>query len=177
MSFQSINYRIDASDRIVFTDAAWFEFARINGFANPDVLGTSLGSHITDRTTAHLYQAVVQKVRSVRKPAQVSFRCDAPTERRFMVLEVTPEEGGALLFCSITREMQFRPPVLLIDEALPRSGRFLTMCSWCKRVFLADQWIEAEAAIDRLCLFASERLPQITHTICPVCAGQFELKA
>jgi hypothetical protein len=174
LSLKSVTYRIDASDTIVFTDAAWFEFAHRNGFAKPDVLGTSLWSHITDQTTAHLYQAIVHRLRAGREPAQVSFRCDAPAERRSMLLEMTAEDAGAIFFRSVTVEARKRPPIPLIDGTLPRTGRFLTMCSWCKRVFLAERWLEAEMAIEQFGLLLSESLPQITHSICPACRAQFE---
>lgn len=172
---KNVSYRIDGSDTIVFTNEGWFEFARLNGLAKPNVLGTSLWSHITDKTTAHLYQTIVQRLRRGRNVAQVSFRCDAPGERRFMVLEMKAEDGGAILFRSVTCEARNRLPVSLIDATVARNGRFLTMCSWCKRVLLAAQWVETEIAMEQLGLLASGALPQITHSICPACLAQFEI--
>ena len=177
LTFQSLSYRIDASDVIVFTDATWMEFARLNGLAEPNVLGSLLWTHITDSTTANLYQAIVERVRVARQAARVTFRCDAPAERRFMLLEIEPEEGGAVLFRSTTRETQSRPRMPILDAALPRNDEFVTMCGWCKRILVAGQWLEVETAVEQLRLLLTNSPPKITHAICPNCERRFHEEA
>ena len=172
VTLHSVSYRIDSSDRIVFTDDAWFEFARQNDFENADVLGTSLWPHITDQTTAHLYKVIIARVRTRHRPAHVTFRCDAPTVRRFMWMEIAPESAGAVLFRTFTGEEHERPRMPLLDATVPRGKQFLKICGWCKRIPVGAQWVEIEEAVDQLGLMLSEALPKISHCICPECEHQ-----
>ncbi len=64
-----------------------------------------------------------------------------------------------------------REPVALIDPSIIRSDGFLVLCSWCKKVELSGNWVEAEEAMDRLKLFEQEAIPQVTHGVCPPCTA------
>ncbi len=57
----------------------------------------------------------------------------------------------------------------LLAANAPRSEETLTMCGWCDRFLVGGEWVEVEEAAARLELFASPRLPAISHGVCPNC--------
>lgn len=166
-------YQVDCNDAVVFLDTAWLRFARANGAPELDtteLIGKPLWAFIADPETIELYHMLMAKARHTAQPVGVNFRCDAPSCRRMMRLEIAPCEDGGLIFTSLLVEEQPRPYQLLLNPSVPHSGEFLSMCSWCKQVHV-DQigWIEVEDAIDTLGLFDQPVLPQISHGICERC--------
>ncbi len=172
-------YQVDSRDRIRFVDTAWLDFARQNNAAElteAAVIGQSLWEFIAGRETQHLYRLIFDAVRKERKIATVPFRCDSPECRRYMELSITLLPGDGLEFLvSLIRE-ELRAYVALLDPNVPREEDFVTVCSWCKRVFLPDDdWVEVETGVRHLQLFSDEALPQITHGMCETCASAFRL--
>lgn len=47
-------------------------------------------------------------------------------------------------------------------------ARMITMCAWCRRLDIDDEWPLAP----RAALLAIDGQHTLTHTICPSCAGQ-----
>jgi hypothetical protein len=43
------------------------------------------------------------------------------------------------------------------------------MCSCCKRVEVASEWLEPEDAITRLHALAAEPYPHLNHVVCEAC--------
>jgi hypothetical protein len=56
-----------------------------------------------------------------------------------------------------------------LDPRSARSGDYIPVCGWCKKVRIGEEWTEVEDAVRQLQLFEEPRLPQITHGICPRC--------
>jgi len=166
-------YRLDATDRIVWVNDAWLAFARENdaaALAAETVLYRPLWDFITNTEVQHLYGLIFDKVRSTGSVVTLPFRCDSPTRRRFMELVVGPEPQQTLNLASRLLWEEPREPVALLEAARPHSERFLTICSWCKRVLLAHgQWAEVEVAMRSLDTFQEPVLPRLTHGICPSC--------
>jgi hypothetical protein len=68
-----------------------------------------------------------------------------------------------------------RPVVKLLASVLDRTDEFVTICSGCQRICLpAGEWVEVEVAVDRLKVFESVALPELTHGICPGCEIEIE---
>jgi hypothetical protein len=171
------SYEVDAELTIVAVDAAWSEFARKNEAREllpPRPLGRPLLSYVADRSTAHLYQQLFERVRLTGDPLRVPFRCDAPGLRRFLELRVAPRAGGGFHLASALLRAERRSPVPLLDRLRPRGEDHLLMCSWCKRVAVAERWAEVEVAVAALRLFEKELMPEITHGICPGCRNDIE---
>ncbi len=124
---------------------------------------------MTPRIWTEFYHVLLKKVRERQKPVTVQFRCDGPTVRRFMELELRPLEEGAVHLTGRLLREESRPHVALFANEVPRSGEFLIVCGWCKMVQVDDSWLEAEDAITRLRLFDGDVLPQLSHGICPAC--------
>jgi len=80
--------------------------------------------------------------------------------------------GRFVQFSARLREEEQRgefQPLLATD--LPRSEETLTMCGWCDRFLVGEEWVEVEEAAARLELFRLPELPAIVHGVCPSCAG------
>lgn len=176
-------YQIDAADKLVFVDEPWLSFARENDAAQLTravVLQQPLWNYITDAETRHLYQAMLARVRTDAIQIKLPFRCDSPTQRRFMEMAISQTADGFIQFDTRIVKQEQREPVGLLDIGRKRSDEILTMCGWCKKVEVRpEQWLEAEEAVAHLKLFDSRRLPQLSHGICDLCSedGWLELAA
>lgn len=170
-----VSYVLDADDRIVSVNVAWAAVAVENGAARlaESVVGSSLWSHIADRTTRHLYALLFRQVRATGAAVRVPYRCDAPSVVREMELQIATTRdraaGGTLVLRSHVVAERVRAPVALLDPLAGRCDALVRMCGWCKRVALADRWVDAEAAITASRLFYHAPVPQVTHTICDAC--------
>jgi hypothetical protein len=84
-------------------------------------------------------------------------------------MEVSGGEGGTLEFRTRTLREENREPAPLPVAKVARSGEWVRVCSWCKRLFVGESWEELEAAIERLRLFERAFAPTMTHGICEQC--------
>ena len=167
-------YWLDTEERITDVDGNWLEFARENEGEEsclPDlILNRPLWAFIHDEETRHLYEIIIEKVRSRGKPVTIPFRCDSPSKRRYLELTIKPLPQGRLEFQTKLLKVESREPVALLREDAPRSSQHVRICSFCKKVALSDsEWVEIEEAVWRLKLFELARLPQLTHGACPGC--------
>jgi len=170
----TFRYRVDSEDKVVEVSPNWTEFARTNDAPESCLPGgiveRSLWDFIADKETKELYRLLIERVRRTGKSAEVRFRCDAPECRRFMEITLDRKEGEVVEFTSRIVRVEPRDAVPLLDVRQVRSEEFLTICSYCKRIWVGDEgWLEAEEAIQRLNLFQSSRLPQLTHGVCTDC--------
>lgn len=169
-----IEYEIDEQNHIAAVNRAWFDEALTAGDARLEdegVIGRDLWELIHDRTTRHLYETMINRARERAQPVGFCFRCDTPTQRRLLHMEVAPRESGHVVFEVKLVESQPREAVELLRVGRAQSDALIRMCSWCKRVPLpGGAWVEVEQALDAMHLFeASGPLPAITHGICPEC--------
>lgn len=165
-------YRIDEADKITHVDADWVAFARENGVPQltaSAVVGRPLMDFIADRETRHLYELLLQRVRRTQRTVSIPFRCDSPELRRFMELRMRPLDGGDVEIAGVLLREESRPRVALLVDSVRRPENAVTICGWCKHIRVSDQWLEVEDGVVRLGLFDSERLPPLTHGICPHC--------
>ncbi len=167
------SHTIDANDSIVWVSAAWLAFARENGatrLTQELVLGRSLWHFIADDETTELYKALVGRVRAGRGPMVLPFRCDSPTLRRHMRLQVTLEEKGNVRFDSFLTRAEPCSYIGVLDSRFTRSADVLTMCSMCKRVLNEpSEWLDVEDAVARMNLLEAEKGPQLRYAVCPAC--------
>lgn len=160
---------------LVRVGVSWNRFAVDNGapgLTAARIIGRPLRDFVADPTTQQLWEALLARARRTTVP-EVPFRCDSPTERRFMTLRMLQETGG-LLCCEarlLRRERRAEMAFLMGDR--PGAG-FLTICGWCKRVPVDDEWLEVEDAVVRLRLFEKPVLPLMSHGICPPCVVDLE---
>lgn len=167
-------YCIDGDDRILWVSDTWITFARENGAAescHPDVvLNRSLWDFIDGVETRYLYDFLLNKIRKTRNSARLPFRCDGPDKRRYLELRITAAGKDTVEFASSVIREEVRGSVVLLEPDIPRSEKFIKMCSMCKKVEVAEKsWQDMEAAIASLGLFEESKLPKITHGLCPEC--------
>ena len=166
-----IIYRVNQSDEIVFVNQAWDRFSSTNGgekVTSAEVLNRFLWEFITESTTQELYRQVLRRIRSGRS-LQFNFRCDSPECRRLLEMHVYRAEGDTIEFRTHELSKEFREPPIILDSHAARSQEMLRACGWCKKVFVADAWVEAEEAVKQLRLFEQSLMPNMTHGICPPC--------
>ncbi len=164
-------YEVDAGGRISSVSGGWEDFARANGaphLAGGAVLGRPLLGFVTEPTTAHLYARILDRVRRGARVV-LPFRCDGPSVRRSMELVLSPLPGGAVRFEASLLAAEARPPVPLLDLAVPRDDGLVKMCAWCRRMPLGEAWVEVEVGVAALRLFETAAVPRISHGICPDC--------
>jgi hypothetical protein len=165
-------YRVDAEDRLQWVSPDWVDFARQNQapqLTTEAVLGQPLFAYITGQETEQIYRLILDRVRRTRTSTVVPFRCDGPGVRRFMELSIQSGSSGELCFEGRLLREEERMPVDLFDPDAMRSDRRVSVCSWCKRVDAAGEWVEVELAVGRLGLFDSPVMPQLLHGMCPDC--------
>lgn len=166
-------YHIDDQDRLSFVDEGWRQFARDNNtleLATEDILGKPLWDFITGEQIGRLYRLLLEKVRVSGQPLDIYYRCDAPELRRYLQMTITPLENNYVQFRNWLLHQEKRKPISLLDTSLGRIEEWVSICSWCKQVKLAeDDWVEIEDAVELLGLFEANVLPQLTHSLCPNC--------
>lgn len=172
-----VHYRIDSNDVIQFVCPSWDHFAMKNNGGDilaPAVLGRNLWDFVANIETRHVYQTIVDRIRAGQARAIFPFRCDSPDRRRFMQMEMKLAADNGIEFVSEVLREEFRDPVLLLDQSSLRSEKYLSMCSWCKKIEIAGEWHEVENAVIALDLFKSTVMPQISHTICDTCSSKLD---
>ncbi len=170
-------YQLGPDNRILSVNPAWDAFALANQAPHLQadcVVGESLFSYFSGMETSHLYEVMIDRVRQNQHATVVSFRCDAPSMRRFMELKIAPLPGSVLEFSATTLRQESRQRVSVLDVQQPRSDEMLKMCAWCKRVDLSGDWVEIEQAIESMDLFHRAEQPRITHGICRPCVKIME---
>ena len=167
-------YLVDEEDRITFLSDSFTRFAMDNDaphLVGPTILGQRLWDHITEPTTAELYQAMLARVRQEGAALAVPIRCDGPHIIRKLSVEMWPMEADGVRFVSKPVELTPRQPNPVLDIRSERNDRLIRLCSWCKCVHVEGQgWMEADRAVHVLGLFQQMPLPRITHGICQNCA-------
>ena len=168
-----LSYRIDRTDRISAVNDAWVAFALANNGRHllPEVvLGRRLWDMVGDLRTRDVYEAFLRRVRETAEPLRLLFRCDSPTLRRLLGMQIIALPDGEVEFATSVVRDEPRVPLALLDAQVPRSGDKLVICGWCMRAPVEDgSWVELEDAIPRLNLFAVWPLPQLHHEMCPTC--------
>ncbi|HLZ10628.1 MAG TPA: hypothetical protein VKT80_18725, partial [Chloroflexota bacterium] len=59
-----------------------------------------------------------------------------------------------------------------LAEVPLRSPGALTLCSWCKRAQVNQEWLEIELAGPMIGVGDDDLPPSLTHGICPACRDQ-----
>lgn len=163
-------YQLNEQDEIVFVNEAWDAFAKANGseaLTAPRVVGRRLWGFITDATTRQLYLDVLKRVRSGSR-VRFQFRCDTPSRRRLLEMDVS-QVPAAIEFRTRVIWEEEREYQALLEPDRPASDEFLHVCAWCKKVDVGARWAEVEDAVSALKLFERPLLPQLTHGICQAC--------
>ena len=167
-------YRIDIDNTIVTVSRNWDSFAHGNAWNSEcrpeDVVGHSLWDFIHDTQTRDLYEEVFRRVRVGKPCGPIPFRCDSPCERRFLELVLEPLPDGMIEIVSTIVRTELRDPVRLLDGETERSKDIIMICSICKKIETPPNgWTEVETGLSTLRPFECDRMPLLTHGVCPDC--------
>jgi hypothetical protein len=177
---RSFIWTIDGADKVVHVNDAWLAFAAENTAPQLTaalVLDQPIWRFIQGQETSYLYRQIFSRVRAGKAPVKFPFRCDSPDCRRFMEMELALLPGAAIQFTAHILREEWRDPIDFLDASRNRSGEFVTVCSWCKKINIPGQgWGEIEAAIMALDLFGHQSMPRMTHTICDSCRSALRLE-
>jgi hypothetical protein len=176
-----VAYQVDAKDRITFVSPDWVAFAAQNGAEDltaAHVVGRSLWGFMSGREVQRIYELVFQRVRATGQEIVIPLRCDAPGVRRHCELTVALLADDELdLEGRVLRE-EPRSPMPLLDPDVRRGSRWLTICSWCKRVRVdVKLWVDLEHAMVRSGIMGGATHPHLTHGCCPDCDAQLKALA
>ena len=174
MNEDILTYRVDITDTIVSVGDNWHVFADANAWGGDlrpeDVVGRKLWEFIQDYETRHLYQELFRRARSGTRSRPIPFRCDSPSERRFLELLIEALPDGLIEITSTILRTEPRSPVRLLAADTPRSMDLLSMCSMCKKIEVSpEQWVDIEEGVAQLRLFEAEEMPRLTHGLCRPC--------
>lgn len=174
-------YEVDRDNRIVSVDDAWRGFASDNGWkelASNDVVGQDIARYVAGWDLVTLYGAIFDHVRKSGTPESIPFRCDSPTVKRYMELEIAPlPEGRLSLIGRLVRAID-HPYVPLLDLKRTRNGQWQIICSVCRRIKRDDDsWGEIEDSVENPYEVPASGLPRLTHGICEDCAAMMRRKA
>lgn len=168
----SMEYSIDADDRVVAVDENWVGFARANGAT--EIAGAlpsgTIWDHFADGEVRDLWRLVVARVRSRGAELRVPLRCDAPDSRRWLEMTISPGTEGTVHFRSDLVFEEDRNAVPLLDPDAERDSRMppVPVCEWCADGYDGSHWAEIEQVVRDLRLL-EQSLPPVVHGICPSC--------
>ena len=90
-----------------------------------------------------------------------------------MILAVEPRRDRGLEVTSVLVSADDRDYVALLDPSAPCSDEILMICSWCKRIELAEEgWTDIERSVRTLGLFNESPIPRLSHSLCPRCEAR-----
>jgi hypothetical protein len=171
---QVIAFDVDAAGVLVGIDGPWDQFATRNGAPELTRASVLFRPFLSFVHGAEMRQLTAMLLTRVRSGAEVSlgFRCDAPAERRHLLLQGRADAGGIVRCTTTLLRTEPRPVPALLDPVAAHGGETLSVCGWCRRVRLeAARWVEVEEAVAALDLFTGEPVPLLTHGICPDCTS------
>ncbi len=167
-----MDFWFDSRDRIVQVDDDWYPFALANGA--PELLpsavsGKHLAEFIADHATVSLWEILLAKARAGTVIHNIAIRCDSPTLRRTLCLQVEQERANVRVSSLLVRE-EPRGYIALFSADRAVQGDPIVACSWCRKFeATASTWVEVESFLSMTGLFEQPVLPPVTHGICPGC--------
>ncbi len=172
----TVALEVDAHNIIRRLSDSWIATASEGGaaasLAPERVLGQSINCFITSDTTRMYVEASLQLCRVRQEVLFRPYRCDSPTHKRFMELQLTPLPQRAVeMKHFLLREEAFQQPLNLeeISHLSQKPKGACLRCSFCNRLkpLELNRWMPPEE------INQSYVSPlQVIHTVCPDCKGQ-----
>ena len=155
---QKIRYWIDQNDLICKVDDYWdnsLEDPTDQRIKSNEIIGKLLFDFICDDITRMFIKTLLQSVRLLKQPLCRPYRCDSPTEKRYMQMTIALEDNQLL---SVTHEIIKTEPLVIpasfetvsCKKVTPQSS-FHIRCSICNRLRLVGHknWEEVDTLSDK----------------------------
>jgi hypothetical protein len=132
--------------------------------------GATLWNFLASPDTRYLYLLILNKVRIWRTTFHVSFRHDAPDQRRAMLLEFAPLGNGCVRLQVFLRNARPQNRLPHLEPAAQRDLPRRELCGFCQKVHLpAEGWLPPEDYAARAKAGELAPHPRLVDRICPDC--------
>ena len=170
-------YRIDDQDQIQYVNNSWHSFAeQNNGIPScsfDQLKGKSIWSQISDAESRMIYKKVFEKARSSKHTIQFRLHCDSIDTIRILKAYVHPMAHNWLEVRFVLLNESRRDPDALTDFSSGTNG-LIYMCSYCGDLKDTNgKWNSIEDEITGRDIFKDQKLPMISHGVCPACRENF----
>jgi len=170
-------YRIDDQDQIQYVNNSWSSFAeQNNGIPScsfKELKEKSIWSQISDAESRMIYKKVFEKARSSKHTIQFRLHCDSIDTIRILKVYVQPMAHNWLEVRFVLLNESRRNPDALTDFSSGTDG-LIHMCSYCGALKDTNgKWNSIEDEITDRDIFKYQKLPMISHGICPACSENF----
>lgn len=160
---------VDADDRIVSVGGCWDGSARQGSagqLAGTQVIGRLLADFISGDSTLMYVDTLLQSARLQARVLTRQYRCDSPTEKRFMEMRLTPLTGGLVhMTHRLLKTMPLRRPIRFATVAPPSLH---LRCSSCNSVRIGHgDWLAPDHP-----MLTERPMPDdipVAYGICPRC--------
>lgn len=167
---EKVSYKIDSQNKIIEVYDSWKNAAEVGKASEKldpnSVLDKYILNYVTGDVTKVYYYIMYTECRRLKKKLSLTYRCDSPTHKRFMEMEMTPEEDNCITIENfLLKEEPFKHPVHIKDETenLLIPPRFLR-CAICNSLKIDDEWVLPEnIPVNK------EKEYKVIHSICPTC--------
>lgn len=163
---------LDAHNIIIEVSESWDESAKAGNadsrLSKNSVLGLPIEYFISGDSSVMYVDAALKLCRLKKQTLFKSYRCDSPTHKRFMEMELQPlDQGMVKISHYLIRKEAFESPLYLKDvtRTAPKNG-LMVRCSMCNQLKKpgTETWLPPEE------FHASEDAPlSVIHTVCPAC--------
>ncbi len=159
-------YLINSENLIVELNQEWDEFASENNGGDlscTEVIGRPLMDFVSGKSTKQYWENIFNKARSDNQATTLEYRCDSPSVKRWMRMEILPLVDGNLRISNDTLSTKERPYPIHFERMSQRGKHTFIRCSLCNKLKIKDIWIEPDefAAKHRISTFA------VTYGVCP----------
>lgn len=179
---QKVCYWVDQHDIIRKVDDYWdntLEDSTAKRVKSAEIIGKSLFNFICDDITRMFTRTMLESARLLMQPLCRPYRCDSPTEKRYMQMTVVLESDGLVKVAHelIKTEPIFKPVSFKTAGSSPtvfQTGSHIR-CSICNRVRLAgsDSWQEVDSLVE---ISSFEGSMQVVYGVCSDCTASLKDK-
>ncbi|SFR58886.1 hypothetical protein [Thiomicrospira sp. ALE5] len=170
---------VDRHNVIISLSTHWTEAAEQAGAADslaPEkIIGRPLSSFIRSDSTRMYIESCLQVCRLKQSVMFREYRCDSPSHKRFMELQLTPCPDGAVAMThSLLREEAFEYSVN-IEDSTPDEGKpsgvdyKYIRCSMCNSLkpLGSNSWTDPAELGDKLV-----KPTKVIYSVCPKCLNK-----
>ena len=164
-------YRLDRTDRIVEVGGEWDRFAEENGGSDVvanRIIGTPLFKHVAGEASRNYIWTAVDMVRKLITPRRFAYRCDSPSQKRFMEMVIKPDASGGVLMEHYTVRVEPLRPKARFVAGREGAPALIIRCSMCNRTRHQGIWLEPDVAVAEKAL-EPDGTHQVAYGVCTQC--------
>ncbi|BBP44143.1 hypothetical protein [Thiosulfativibrio zosterae] len=163
---------LDANNMIIEVSDSWDASAKAGNadsrLSASAVIGQSIDHFISGDSSVMYLDSALKLCRLKKQTLFKPYRCDSPTHKRFMEMELQPLANGQVKISHyLIREEAFGSPLYLKDVTRTSSAKEVVVrCSMCNQLKKpgTDTWLPPEE------FQASQDAPlNVIHSVCPAC--------